>query len=173
MQTQSGIRRRLLHLPPQQAQQRRFPPPLRPIIATRSPLRRRASPAVNRAGNPGAGDRQLLHLQQTVGPQGVAVERQTPRRTGGQLGLTLFQARDLFFHLFGFAGQIFVVVDLPQVASRLALAVTRSISLCSALWRSASLSSVPPAPDAPRCREEERRAGSVAQDPTGISYSIQ
>ncbi len=114
VQTQPRKRRCVVHLLPQQAQQGRFPAAVaahdgHAIAAAQS---RHAGGEQGRQSRRGS-HRQPVHLQQAVRRQGVPLHHQAPRRADAELGLLVFQAGDLLLHLFGFAGEIFVVIHPP------------------------------------------------------------
>ena len=175
MQAQTALRRFLLHLPPQQTQQRRLAAAVtahhrHPIAAFQ------ASQGCGKQGRQTGrgGNGELFHLPQSVSPQHVAVERQPPGGAHGQLGLALLQALNLLLHLLGFAGEIFVVIG-PAPDRQPFSAGGDPVDLFLLGFMALRIAGVllfqRPAGGAAGQGEGVQR--SVAQDPTGISYSIQ
>ena len=175
MQTQTGIRRFLLHLPPQQTQQRRLaaavtPHHRHPIAAFQARQARGEQGRQTRLGRNG----ELFHLQQSVSPQHVAAQRQPPGRSIGELGLALLQALNLLFHLLGFAREIFVIIR-PAPDGQPFSAGGDPVDLLLLRFMAQRVAGVLGFQrlTGGAAGQGEGVQGSVAQDPTGISYSIQ
>jgi hypothetical protein len=88
--------------------------------------------------------------------------------------LTLLQACDLFLHLFGFAREIFVVVHLSPGRQPFS-AGGDAVDFSLLGFMTQGIAFVPFRQRLTRraAGKGEGVQGSVAQDPTGISYSIQ